>query len=268
MAMACPVKKQLMKEKIQQQKDKQQEKQEETYAKIAKKTIQTVQQESVNNIQDSTCMQAILMVMDAHIHNTPRQLQHKTKSDINSNNVKPVKFPDVEDSNKLFNEDMITKTMISIKQREKIKQPQKIQQEITPTPVNSPTRTRHNTENDTDHETETQTEEILDRHLKRIKVQTASFYGAKIVADKSQVAYQNLDGDTFCELYGNGKIKCLTSEVTSINADQFEYLVKNRAVVEHRDKIKYLDPTEFKKARNITRTPEKDSNKKARTSIN
>ena len=94
MAMSCPKKKEIIKQKRNQTKQKEQEKQEQTYARVAEKKIekiglQTKITDYAQTALDRIGLKSVIMIMDAHIHNI---IEPGSYSKTESNTIKEWNF--------------------------------------------------------------------------------------------------------------------------------------------------------------------------------
>ena len=74
MAMACPKKKEIIRKKRNMAKQKEQDQKEQTYARVAEKTIEKINKQTKRTEETQTALEsigltAVIMIMDAHIHN-------------------------------------------------------------------------------------------------------------------------------------------------------------------------------------------------------
>ena len=74
MAMACPKKKEIIRRKRNIAKQKEQDQKKKTYARIAEKTIEKINKQTKRTEETQTALEsigltAVIMIMDAHIHN-------------------------------------------------------------------------------------------------------------------------------------------------------------------------------------------------------
>ncbi|KAF9754362.1 hypothetical protein NGRA_3354, partial [Nosema granulosis] len=98
MAMSCPVKKDLIKKKLQQKEEDELTKQESTYARVVTKALSTAQQQQQASVTEGlmaeTGMRALVMILDAHVQNiiAPGSYNEHLNKTLKANNIQPIVF--------------------------------------------------------------------------------------------------------------------------------------------------------------------------------
>ena len=123
MAMASPKMKEIVKRKKIIAKEKEQEKQDQTYARVAAKTIekiglQTKRAENTQTTIDRLGMTSMIMIMDAHIHNIiePGSYRKRLNETLSKNGIEPIEFA-TPDSEKLLTHQTIGETIEIMSER-------------------------------------------------------------------------------------------------------------------------------------------------------
>lgn len=125
MAMACPKKKEVIRKKKENKKNEELNKAGNTYAQIVKETIKNVNSmktaEEMKETNTETGIRAMIMVMDAHLHNLqePGSYNDRLNATLKANNIKPIVFPKSTLSDKLFNHEFIGKSLNALHAIEK-----------------------------------------------------------------------------------------------------------------------------------------------------
>ena len=114
MAMACPIKKELMTSKAQEKEDQDNENRNRTYANIAQKAAEKAVQETkkaepsktpVLKIKDSTELKTAVVVIHAHIHNmiVPGTYKEELNRNLIAHDLPTIEVPENPPSARLFN---------------------------------------------------------------------------------------------------------------------------------------------------------------------
>ena len=164
MAMGCPKKKEIAKRKRLEATQGKLEKEELTYDKVAEQTIEKVtkqaqQIEQSKAILEETGMRALIMVMDAHVHNIiqPGSYNNRLNETLKANNIAPIKLPNNPSSDKLFRHNVIGNTLMALRN---------IEREAGMLDAEFQRQTRDDQETDMDIlDEQTEEEDILERHL-------------------------------------------------------------------------------------------------------
>ena len=254
LAMACPTKKQLMRNKIDQNKQNKQTQEEATYSKVVQKTLEkTQEQRQVAPITDnSTCMTAMIMILDAHINNIiqPGTYNKRLNETLRLNNITQVKLPETNISKKLVNLTNIADSLAKIQEN--------IAKEQKTTPVNNDTSSSESdTESETDMEQETQTEDILTKHLQTAQTQTTTIEAQEgkinIYANKTTVRQEDQTATQLQALYKTSRIKFTVQEDSDYTPEQVDLMLYNGKITANNQSIKYVEQSEFRKIRNATK---------------
>ena len=114
MAMACPLKKEIIKRKRREEDEKKETTEERTYAKVAEKAIERVTEkakliEETRNLNEGIGYKALIMVMDAHVHNLiqPGSYSNRLNELLKANGLEEINITTPPDSNKLLNQELI-----------------------------------------------------------------------------------------------------------------------------------------------------------------
>ena len=137
MAMACPLKKEIIKRKRREEDEKKETTEERTYAKVAEKAIEKVTEkakliEEARNLNECIGYKAIIMVMDAHVHNLiqPGSYSNRLNELLKANGLEEINIPTPPDSNKLLNQELIAETLHEMRRHAKLQQISRIGEEM------------------------------------------------------------------------------------------------------------------------------------------
>ena len=124
MAMACPKKKEIIRKKRNIAKQKEQDQKEQTYARVAEKTIeiintQTKRTEETQTALESIGLTAVIMIMNAHIHNIiePGSYSRRLNQTLTKNNIQPIEL-ETPESKKLLDHQIIGETIQAMNERD------------------------------------------------------------------------------------------------------------------------------------------------------
>ena len=273
MAMGCPKKKDIAKRKRQEATQGKLEKEELTYAKVAEKTIEKVtkqaqQIEQSKTILEETGMRALIMVMDAHVHNIiqPGSYNSRLNETLKSNNIAPIKLPNNPSSDKLFRHNVIGNTLMALRNIER-------EAGMLDTNTTTEKQTREERESECDEmdtlDEQTEEEEILERHfqteknLEKQKTETPVLevreINVELFACVPDVKKDNLDANTLTEMFKKGKIKYTIKQGSNITTEIVERLLNNRRIKANQTNITFLPAAEYKKIRSgYSRSPPED----------
>ena len=197
MAMACPKKKEIVKRKRFIAKEKEQEKQDQTYARVAAKTIekiglQTKRAENTQTAIDRLGLTSMIMIIDAHIHNIiePGSYSKRLNETLSKNSIEPIELA-TPDSEKLLTHQTIGETIeIMSERKEKLERLEKIGKQL-------------DLESDT-----TEEEHELDSNDENPEEsREAKEYNTKIFALKNKVAKRSLSPKSLKNNYMQGLVK-------------------------------------------------------------
>ncbi|KAF2359676.1 hypothetical protein FHG87_009568 [Trinorchestia longiramus] len=118
MAMSCPTRKTIIKNKTKLLEEKAKEKQEQTYAKALEKTIrqeekQAERAKNTAEIMSESGLAALIIILDAHVANiiTPGSYNSHINKILKRNNIQPIELETNPDSKELFNNDLLVHTI-------------------------------------------------------------------------------------------------------------------------------------------------------------
>ncbi|KAF2363816.1 hypothetical protein FHG87_005422 [Trinorchestia longiramus] len=118
MAMSCPTRKTIIKNKTELLEEKAKEKQEPTYAKALEKTIrqekkQAQRAKNTAEIISESGLAALIIILDAHVANiiTPGSYNSHINKTLKRNNIQPIELETNPDSKELFNNDLLVHTI-------------------------------------------------------------------------------------------------------------------------------------------------------------
>ena len=256
MAMSCPKKKEIIKQKRNQTKEKEQEKQEQTYARVAEKTIekiglQTKRTDYAQTALDRIGLTSVIMIMDAHIHNIiePGSYSKRLNQTLAKNGISSIQL-ETPDSEKLLSHQVIGETIEAMTERqEKLARLEKIGKELG-------------------NDTETSDEEIELELQSNVEIPAASKaakeYKTKIFALATEVGKRDLTPSRLKQNYLKGTVKFQISD-PNITVEQINSLIFEQKIHSTVDQTAFLPATEFRKIRsghNIrTPPPEKHAKK-------
>lgn len=243
MAMACPKKKEIIKKKKEEKKTAEKQKTGSTYAEIVKETLKTVaEQKQSTEIKETTAeagLRAMIIVMDAHLHNviTPGSYNARINAVMKENNIAPIKFPEIENSQELFNSDTLAKTMNAL---------HSLRRKDSGTTSSSSSSTSSENE-----EINTQEEEILENHAKAVgdEIRPAADYQIEIVLPEGHVEKKNLTSTELRTMYREAKLKFMILSSSKFSAEQIIHLIMQGKISETEDRIKYVTTAEFKRTK-------------------
>ena len=255
MAWSCRMKKEVAARKRDETKRRETNKTEKTYAQIAERAVEKVTEQAKQikegrNILEETGLRALVMVMDAHVHNIiePGSYSKRLNLILKANNVAPINIPNNPQSDKLFQNNIIGKTL----------------QQMKP-------KTQEHQQMETEAESEqTEDENILDRHLQKddipsiedVDVDEAKEYGVRLVALDGQVAKEDLNAAAVARYFKHDRIKYIIMN-KDVSVEMFETLIKRHAITARKQDIIYLPLTEYRKTRSgFKLTPEKPAKTK------
>ena len=261
MAMMCPLKKKLIKEKREQKEQKEREKQEETYAKVAektsKKTIEAMSQQNteINQLIAESGFRALVMVMDAHVYNMiqPGTYNNRLNEILKLNDIKAIKVPENPPSDILFKH---------------------IETDQTIKKIVETTRKRKEPELTTTSELElsdidlTDDEGILDEHIgKNLEPKNAHEHKIDLIMNQQETKYESLSPKKVTQLFKAGKLKYNIRSSSEMSSELLETLIKKGKIKEMQNYIVYITPNDFRKfksgyEKNIPTKPEKKTKAK------
>ena len=215
-----------MKAKLQDIKENKTTAEERTYAKVAQRTVEAVKQIEQNTATENKISQALLIIIDAHIHNTitPGTYNQRINEVMKINDIPALKFPEPTNSTDLFSPDMIERSILKLKKTTKqttFKKPEP----------------RRETETESD---STQDDDILERHIQRetLAPTLASTHDIKVYADRTKVEKKDLTADQLHDYYNEGRIRLKIGSSSKISPDQLDYLILKRLLHEKHTHIK------------------------------
>lgn len=272
MAMACPLKKEIIKRKKELKEETERRKEETTYAKIVQNAVETVKQkekeEDLGKAIKESGLRAYLMILDAHMQNLiePGTYNSTLNETLQNNGIQPIKFRDNPDSARLFKCDVLGHTLISLreieKQRKAQKSPERKRKASTSSNESSDMESEHNTTKDT------QEEEIVDDHIIRIGQQetTANDCDVQIYVTESATLPKDLTPPEVTKLYNEQKLKYTIHANSKFSSENIEYLIRKQKISERKENIRFISQTQFRKIRNgPQKSPTKIESKKTKT---
>lgn len=251
MAMACPKKKDVIKKTKDNKKTEELKKAGNTYAQIVKETIKNVnemkQAEVIQETTTETGMRAMIMVMDAHLHNIvePGTYSDRLNATLKANNIKPIVFPESTISDKLFNHELIGQSLNALHALEKNRK-----KSSTTSSSSSSSDEEEEDSKDTSQE-KTQEDDILERHDKVTteEIRNATEYDIELIVPEGKLENKNVTAEDLKTMYGNGTLKFVMLPNSKFTADQLDYLILQGKIKEKYEKIKFVTEAEFKRTK-------------------
>ena len=252
MAMACPKKKEIVRRKRREEEDKEKNKQEMTYARVAEKTIEKVNQntkktEDTQTMLDNLGLRSIIMIMDAHIHNIiePGSYNKRLNQTLENNNIQQVKLEE-PDSNKLLSHKIIGETIQTMCRREKLEKLERIGKQLEEEKEMS--TDGHISDQESEEEEEQESDSEIAAYISG-QCKEVTNYSMKIFALNTEVKKSPLSPKALTRNFKEGNIKYQVSD-SSVSIQVVETLIKDQKLYAQLDNIKFIDPSEFKKVRN------------------
>ena len=234
LAMSCPVKKRHLEEKKKTIEAKKLEKEQATYSQVVERTLETATlQKTAEAISEDTSMRAMLMILDAHIHNIiePGSYNVHLNKTLQLNNIKPIQFVTPTNSEKIVSQKTLLETL----------------KELTTTKLDG-------SDNQNEMEAEdqsTQEEEILERQIHRElgNVQDAQKYDTEIYISSNNIQTKDLAPTKLTEMHKKGKLKYRIKENSQYDTQDVEELLDNYRIRVKCKDILYIEPLEYRKIR-------------------
>jgi hypothetical protein len=266
--MSCPKKKQAIKDKKDKTEQEKTKKEDSTYAKIVTKTLENVkgdtekQQTEVTKILAETGIRAMIMVLDAHLHNImePGTYNKQINKTLARNGIAPVILDDNPNTEKLFGTAALGSTLIAMREFTKTKDHD--------LESSSSSSEMEEEEERSVHSQDTMDEEIIDRHMKEVGVtpKLADDYEVDIMIEDGIAKKKDLPPDALKKLFEDGKLKYRIRDNSTLTPMILEQLIKMGKIKEDHVNIKYVGITEFRKIRNgAGRSPAKAESKKSKS---
>jgi hypothetical protein len=275
MAMACPLKKEMIRTKKVTKEEDKRTKEESTYAKIVQKTIEKVQKQDqtteLKSIMQETGMRAYIMILDAHMYNMiePGSYTERLNETLTSNGFDKVILKNIPKSDKLFSCGELGNTLIQL--REINKESTKKNDDVLDDESSSTTsKGSLSGMEDVEEDDDTQDSEIISRHIEKegILEQTADEIEVQIVVQDGINKHKDLTPRGVKQLYEKGQLKYIIRSNSNYTTELVQHLIEKEKIKESRENIKYLSTTQFKKTRNgPERSPLKDDSKKQRSDL-
>ena len=237
MAMACPTKKQKMKEKEQEKQAAETKKQTETYSQIAKQATEIASKPTQISQVDSTIhLDIVAMVIHAHLHNIASG-GGTYKTELNrllaDKGIGPINSPVNPPSNNLFNLQM-----------------NKQKKNTEKNPSEKPKRNR--SEDETEENPQTQKQDNQQQQRERAsstsrKPSCAHELGIKITMENGATKKQYLDGETARVIFNSDKLKFeLPIQLQIISRRVHELYIYKKRIFEKVEHIRWLEPAQYK----------------------
>ena len=235
MAMACPKKKDIIQKKRNMVKQKEQDQQEQTYARVAEKTIEKINKQTKRTEETQTALEsigltAVIMIMDAHIHNIiePGSYSSRLNQTLAKNNIQPIEL-ETPQSEKLLDHQIIGETIQAMSEREeKLDRLKKIGKHLGA---------------ESDSSDEESTDEMPHASIEAKEFQT------KIFALETKVPNRTLNPSSIKNYFKLGHIKYQIAS-PNISADHIESLINQEKLYSKKDNTAFLPESEYKKIRN------------------
>ena len=235
MAMACPKKKEIIRKKRNMAKQKEQDQKEQTYARVAEKTIEKINKQTKRTEETQTALEsigltAVIMIMDAHIHNIiePGSYSSRLNQTLAKNNIQPIEL-ETPQSEKLLDHQIIGETIQAMSEREeKLDRLKKIGKHLGA---------------ESDSSDEESTDEMPHASIEAKEFQT------KIFALETKVPNRTLNPSSIKTYFKLGHIKYQIAS-PNISADHIESLINQEKLYSKKDNTAFLPESEYKKIRN------------------
>ena len=249
MAMSCPKKKEIIRNKRSEEENKEKEKQELTYAKVAEKAFEKANQqtkniESTQTMLDNLGLRSIIMIMDAHIHNIidPGSYNKRLNQTLENNNIQKVNLA-TPDSSKLLSHQIIGETIEAMARTEKLEKLERIGKQLG--------------DEDSSDESEMEEAQTEEEYVYDSSITPANKYSMKIFALESKVIKTSLSHKNLKFHFELGNIKYQVTDPT-ISIQMIETLIKDKKISAPMDDITFLHESAFRKIRNgFSKSPTK-----------
>ena len=241
MAMSCPKKKEIIRNKRSEEENKEKEKQELTYAKVAEKAFEKANQqtkniESTQTMLDNLGLRSIIMIMDAHIHNIiePGSYNKRLNQTLENNNIQKVNLT-TPDSSKLLSHQIIGETIEAMARTEKLEKLERIGKQLG--------------DEDSSDESEMEEAQTEEEFVYDSSINPANKYSMKIFALESKVIKTSLSHKNLTYHFQAGNIKYQVTDPT-VSIQNIETLIKDKKISAPMDDITFLHESAFRKIRN------------------
>ena len=282
MAMSCPIKKEAIRKKREDEDRKRKEKEEMPLSQIVQKTAKEIEKKTEEKVMSSVLgeagLRALIMVMDAHVHNIlePGSYNSRLNQTLKANNIEPIKLPDNRmQSEKLMQTNIITqklKEQFETQQTEKSPKRKKsrgqdMAEEIKMRKVEEEREKREEERRSREEEEEgsegenmeegevpelediTEDEAILDMHLNRFdSVADVSLYKINIITQNPSLTGQK--PKQMKEMFQQGKIKYTRSAKTKISNRVIEELILASKMSFKTNNIIHVNKAKYKETKN------------------
>jgi hypothetical protein len=271
MAMSCPKKKEAIKVKKDKSEEDKRQKEDSTYARIVTKTMENVQgdqqkqQTEVSKILAETGIRAMIMVLDAHLHNImePGTYNKQMNKTLARNGIAPELLDDNPNTEKLFGTAALGSTLIAMREFTKNKDKEDLDSSLS-----SSEGEMDAADGRSEHSQDTIDDEIIDRHMEDVGVtpKLADDYEVDIMVEDGLTKKKDLPPEALKKLFKDNKLKYKIRDNSTITPMILEQLIDMGKIKEDQVNIKYVGITEFRKIRNgASRSPAKAETKKAKS---
>ena len=259
MAMACPIKKEKMRIKLEKQEEDKKTKAESPYKRAVEKALANKPPVPDND----TNLRAILMIIDAHAANIakPGSYNDRLNATLKLNNIEPIKFPTTNYSStflqKITNTTIaeITETPVSPEPQQ---QPPRIQ-----LPRENRSRSRESRTNRRDSDALTTPDSILDSHIQFIEpTMDTKQIGVKITANRNKVKQGHITGQQMRQHLAHGNIKIFRTQDCQHTDESIDKLIYDEKISAKHQDIEFLDYETFKKTKLTIRSPDHEPHRK------
>lgn len=276
MAMSCPIKKELIKTRTDEDKNKQLQKQDVKYVEIARRAVAEAQKPETNTIlQLGTTSQAKIftLIMHAHVQNIINPGTYATELNklLVKNGLAPMWFPDNPESSKLFHATATPDLTQLVRDKNETSSSQASKQqdkatldteEATQAQTRDPRLQKHHQgavpkPHSIDEHTQeacsiySSQEQLMDFEatLEGIDSETSDDIGLTIFIPDSEIVPTNIDADQVLEKIKNNQYKYQYSK-TYIEEDLVQSWMESRKIKIRKGDLKPIPESAFRKIRN------------------
>jgi hypothetical protein len=252
MAMSCPTKKALIKNKKEQKSTAEKTKKDATYAKIVKDAV--IETNKANSQQaeafaSQTGFRALLMILDAHVQNiiVPGSYNTHLNKTLELNNLQPIQFQTLENSEELFKHDLLGNAMETLRGLQTAKDPEKSkateeEHEMIVDDDGSSTGTETEEEEDTDDDQSEPDDNP--------KVKDAGDLGVTLHVNKDEFEASKFGPRRVYTCWSKEVLKFTLSQTSSCSEGHIKHLLNNGLIRASMKDVRLVITSVFRKIRN------------------
>jgi hypothetical protein len=286
MAMSCPIKKELIKKKMQKKEDEEVSKQESTYARVVTQAISSARQEqketATSGILADNGMRALMMILDAHVHNiiSPGSYNDHLNRTLQANNIEPIVFEPNPNSAQLFNQGVLGETLSTLNKKGRKKQGERRGSTTSSSGESSSTDSSESTVKEITVELSpvgipelspvgipegapqrggsiTDPEDTLNRHLMSdgmhlMDVKSAKDYDTTLNVSEGAAKKKDLTAPEVKKLYKDNKLKYRIDYLSKYSSEQVDRLILAEKIRGDKEDLNHVPAAKFKKMLNGT----------------